>query len=87
MVVAQIVAGENLRLLAEATKRRTVNDAVAVALKRAAIGMWWLGVHSALRVGTVHRVRRKSSASRTAKPSDSNAGVRTLSSVIRAGIV
>ena len=56
MVVAHL-AGEDLRLVAQPAKRGAVQDAVAVALKRPAIGLRRLGMLAAGRVGAVHRIR------------------------------
>ena len=58
MVVAHL-AGEDLRLLAQPAKGGAVQNAVAIALIRAAIGMRGFRIPSARRIGAVHRVRRQ----------------------------
>src|SRR5207302_8587711 len=48
--VAEVMAyalGENLGFIFEAAEGAGVNDAVAIALKVIAIGMWWFGIASA----------------------------------------
>ena len=59
VVIAQLVAGEDLRLLAEPAKRGAMDDAVAIALKRPAIRMRRLRVLPPARKGAVHRIGRE----------------------------
>ena len=53
------VTGEDLHFAAEAPKGGAVNNPIAIALKRTPIGMVWLRVSAALRIGAVHRVGRE----------------------------
>ena len=58
-VIVPHVPGEHLHLAAQATERRTVQDAVAVPLVRGAIRVVRFGVFASSRVDTVHRVGRQ----------------------------
>ena len=58
-VVISALVREHLHLAAQAAKRRTVQYAIAIALKRTSIRMFGLGVLSAPRVDAAHGIGRE----------------------------